>query len=310
MEPPNERIRSTPGSTGGAAPVARPLQPTPAAPAAASVGNVDFSPWLGDANLDPYDYLVFSTTAGDNYVVSPLSGNTGLNITSGNSAGVIPPYGLSLATIPGGDTLGFAGNGGTITIDGESGTTMHLLRSRTRRSNSQRRLDGLNGTTINFIGTGMTRNVDAEGTNNYFYIEGAGVSGPSGTLEGDSGTNFFFFLSQYGLEVLGNIEGGGSSTLNYSFLTYPRRVTRGVNVNLGNGTDGTATGVSGSVSGITAVIGSPFNDSPRRRQRAGRGSHGRAGQQCAVRHRSRRQRGGIDRLELYADYHRLRSEGH
>ena len=31
-------------------------------------------------------------------------------------------------------------------------------------------------------------------------------------------------------------------------------------VSLGNGTDGTATGVSGSVSGITAVIGSSFND--------------------------------------------------
>ena len=33
-----------------------------------------------------------------------------------------------------------------------------------------------------------------------------------------------------------------------------------MNVNLGNGTNGTATGVSGTVTGITAVIGSNSND--------------------------------------------------
>src|SRR5262249_31983201 len=36
--------------------------------------------------------------------------------------------------------------------------------------------------------------------------------------------------------------------------------TTGVTVNLGNGTNGTATGVSGAVTGITAVIGGSGND--------------------------------------------------
>ena len=40
----------------------------------------------------------------------------------------------------------------------------------------------------------MTRNVDAKALTNYFYIQGAGASGPSGTLEGDSGTNLFDFF--------------------------------------------------------------------------------------------------------------------
>ena len=60
-----------------------------------------------------------------------------------------------------------------------------------------------------------------KGSTNYFYIQGAGASGPSGTLEGDSGTNLFDFFPtprQYGREVLGNIQGGGASTLNYSVL--------------------------------------------------------------------------------------------
>ena len=94
----------------------------PGGTGSASAGNVDFSPWLGDANLEPYDYLVFSTTAGDNYFVTPNSGNTELDVTLGRvSMGLTiqPPL---LGTIPGGDTLGFAGNGGTITINGETGS--------------------------------------------------------------------------------------------------------------------------------------------------------------------------------------------
>ncbi len=50
----------------------------PGGTGAGSDGNVDFSPWLGDANLQPYDYLVFSTTAGSVYGVTPNSGNTEL----------------------------------------------------------------------------------------------------------------------------------------------------------------------------------------------------------------------------------------
>ena len=112
---------------------------------------VDYSPWLGDANLLPYDYLVFSTTTGSNYVVTPSSGNTAL-VTSGG------PF---ATTIPGGDTLGFAGNGGTITIDGESSPSNDLLAIRDTAVEFVNSDDHLNSTTINFIGTGMTRNVVA-----------------------------------------------------------------------------------------------------------------------------------------------------
>jgi len=218
----------------------------PGGTGAASSANVDFNPWLGDANLAPYDYLVFSTT-GDNDIVSPISGNTQLNITSGNSAGVDPPFGLSLAILPGGDTLGFTGSG-SVTIRGESGNGDVFSVKDT--SVQFQAADGLQGTTITFNGTAITRNVDAEGGNNVFNIMGAGGRGPSGDLVGDSSTNQFFF---YTGELQGSIEGGGRSTLNYRFYS------TAVDVNLGNGTNGTATGVSGSVSGVTAVIGSSNN---------------------------------------------------
>ena len=98
----------------------------------------------------------------------------------------------------------------------------------------------------------MTRYVDAQGTTNTFNIQGAGASGPSGSLVGDSGTNAFVFSGSS--KLIGNIQGGGSSTLNYAAYS------SGVNVNLGNGTNGTATGVSGTVTGITALIGGNSND--------------------------------------------------
>ena len=100
--------------------------------------------------------------------------------------------------------------------------------------------------------TGITRNVDAQGTTNTFNIQGAGASGPSGSLVGDSATNAFVFSGSS--KLIGSIQGGGSSTLNDSAYS------SGVTVKLGNGTNGTATGVSGTVTGITAVIGSNFND--------------------------------------------------
>jgi len=221
----------------------------------ASVGGVWFSPWLGDANLEPYDYLVFSTTAADRYVVLPISGNTFLSVTNSNSSPGGIPSGLSLGTIPGGSTLGFSGNGGSVIIDGESGSIADDFYVKDTTVQFQA-ADGLHGTTITFNGTAITRDVDAEGTNNTFNIMGAGVSGPSGDLVGDSGTNEFTFNT--GGNVLGNIKGGGKSTLNY------QPDSTAVMVFLENGTNGTATGVGGSVSGITAVIGSnlggPVND--------------------------------------------------
>jgi hypothetical protein len=226
--------------------------------------NVDFDPWLGDQNLDPYDYLVFSITAGDSYVVSPNSGNTELEVTAFGGTVVIGGHPITLqplllGTIPGGetDTLGFSGTGGTVTIDGELSADNDFLVKDT--SVQFQTGDGLGGTTIAFNGTAITRNVDAEGAVNDFSIEGAGVSGPSGTLAGHSGKNLFFFDTKG--NVLGNIQGAGSTTLDYSTDAEVGPLTnsdpQGVYVNLGAGT---ATGVSGSVSGITAIIGGPLND--------------------------------------------------
>jgi len=203
-------------------------------------GKVSFSPWLGDVNLSPVDYLVFAITTGNLYVVTPNSGKTILNVTLG---------GNPVGSIAGGNKLGFAGNGGTATINGESGSASTDVFTITDTSVQFNATDGLAGSTINFLGTGMSRNVNAQGTINTFKIQGAGASGPSGNLVGDSGTNAFV-LGATG-KVFGNIQGAGSSTINDSAYS------SGVTVNLATGT---ATGVTGSVSGITAVIGSNFND--------------------------------------------------
>ncbi len=152
----------------------------PGGTGSASAGNVQFSPWLGDSNLDPFDYLVFSTTAGDNYVVTPIDGNTELDVTSGDiSLGPLGTIqGISLGTVPSGDTLGFSGNGGTITIRGEAGTISDQFMV-ADTSVQYAAPDGIDGTTINFIGTGMTRDVVAVGLggDNYFGVDGLPSAG-------------------------------------------------------------------------------------------------------------------------------------
>ncbi len=207
-------------------------------------GNVNFSPWLGDAKLTPVDNLVFMSTAGDSFVVAPDSGNTGLGVSLGGNA---------VGSIAGGATLSFAGTGGTVTIDGESGPDSTDAFTINDTSVQFCASDALGGTTIDFIGSGMTRSVDAEGATNTFDILGAGTGGPTGSLIGDSGINSFVFSGS--AKLIGNIQGGGVSTLSYAAYG------SGVKVNLGNGTNGTATGVSGTVSGMTALVGSSFNDS-------------------------------------------------
>ncbi len=183
------------------------------------------------------------STAGNQYVVTPNSGDTSLGVTLG-----VSPVG----TIAGGGTVAFTGSGGTVTINGETGpgsTDVFNINDTTVQFNAA---DGLAGTTISFDGDGITRNVDAQGSVNTFNIQGAGASGPSGSLVGDSATNAFVFGSSS--KLIGSIQGGGTSTLNDSAYS------SGVIINLGNGTNGTATGVSGTVTGITGLIGTAFND--------------------------------------------------
>ena len=116
--------------------------------------------------------------------MTPNGGNTSLDVSlDGNSVGIDS----------GGDTLAFVGTGGTVTINGESGSGSTDVFTIKDTSVQFGAADGLSGSTINFTGTGLTRNVDAQGTTNTFNIQGAGVSGPSGSLVGDSGTNAFVF---------------------------------------------------------------------------------------------------------------------
>ena len=189
------------------------------------------------------DALAFLSTSGDQYVVTPGSNNTSLEVTLG---------GLPVGTVAGGGTLSFSGSGGTITINGESGTGSRDVFDINDASVTYAGSDGLSGTTIDFLGTALTSNVVAQGTTNTFNIEGAGASGPSGSLVGDSLTNTFVFSGSS--RLIGNIQGAGLSTLSYASYA------SGVTVKLGNGFNGTATGVSGAVSGITALFGSNYND--------------------------------------------------
>jgi hypothetical protein len=211
-----------------------------------AAGSVNVSPWLGDSaslTLPAPDSLGFSTTAANQYVVTPNGANTSLGVTLGGN-----PDG----SISGGGSLEFVGNGGTITINGESGAASTDVFTITDPAVLFNAADGLTGTTVHFNGSSITRNVDAQGTSsNTFHIQGAGANGPSGSLVGgSSGPNAFVFSATGNL--IGNIQGAGSSTLDYSAYS------RGVTVNL---VSGAATGVvSGTVAGVTAVIGSNFND--------------------------------------------------
>ncbi len=215
----------------------------PGGTGAAAAGNVSFIPWLGDANIVAPDYLVFLSTTGDQYAVTANSGNTALQVTLD---------GGPVGSVSGGDTLAFTGSGGTVTINGETGVSSSDVLDINDTSVQFAAADSLAGSTIDFTGTAITRNVDAQGTVNTFNIQGAGASGPSGSLVGDTGTNAFVFSGLS--KLIGDILGAGSSTLDFSAYG------SGVTVKLGNGTNGTATGASSTVAGITAVIGSAFND--------------------------------------------------
>ena len=156
-----------------------------------------------------------------------------------------------------GDTIGFSGSGGTVAIHGEPLVPdVFTIKDTSVQFDAA---DGLHGLTIEFDGAGLSRNLMGEGTTNTFDIEGAGANGPAGVVSGYGPDNAFVFGPT--AKLLGSIASGLDGTLNYSAYS------TGVIVNLGNavdvvdnGTNGTATGVSGNVEGITSVIGSNYSD--------------------------------------------------
>ena len=117
-------------------------------------------------------------------------------------------------------------------------------------------------------------------------------------LVGSSVGDAFQFSDGKG--VTGTINGGtGTTSLDYSHYS-----TR-VNVDLGDGTNGTATGVGGTVTGITALIGGSSNDKLNAGNVPNVATDRRVGHQQPERHWLGRQRRGIDRVELYADQHQV-----
>ena len=204
-------------------------------------GNVDYSPWLGGSNAPDPQSLVFLAQAGSAFGVTPLSGDSSVSVTSS-----IGPA----QTVPGGDSITFSGSGITVTIDGESGTSgaddFIIMDNSVEYISS----DGIDGTTVDFSGTSVIRDVNAFGGVNTFNIESTGIGGPY-YLTGDAGINSFSLAGSSAL--LGTISGGGLSSLDYAGYG------SGVQVNLGNGTNGIGTGVSGAIKGINAIIGSAIS---------------------------------------------------
>ena len=76
-----------------------------------------------------------------------------------------------------------------------------------------------------------------------------------------------------------------------------------MNINLGNGTNGTATAVSGTVSGITSLVGSNFNDTLNAGSVAGVTLQGGSGTNTLSGTGAGDSVIGIDRLELHAHEH-------
>ena len=117
---------------------------TPAAPARKCIGSVNFSPWLGDANIVTPDYLVFLSTAGEAFVVTPNSGNTSLGVSLGGvSVDRSPAAARSRSPAPARPSLSMASRVRAAPTSSPSQNTSVEFNA----------ADGLSGTTINFSGT-------------------------------------------------------------------------------------------------------------------------------------------------------------
>ena len=128
------------------------------------VGNVIFSPWLGDAQslrLTTPDSLGFASTAGNSYTVTPFPNGPSLLISLvGNpkSPWTVAPKG----------TILFAGSGGSVKINGQPGTDAFTITSAAVTFAAG---DVFNGATIQFSGN-IGREIDAKGTANNFDVSG------------------------------------------------------------------------------------------------------------------------------------------
>ena len=124
-------------------------------------GNINFSPWLGDSqslNLTTPDSLGFNSTGSDSYTVTPIASGPILQVSLANASWSVTPAG----------TVVFTGNGGGVTISGESKTNAFTL---TNAAVTFAAGDVFNGATIQFNGS-IGREIDAKGRINSFDVSG------------------------------------------------------------------------------------------------------------------------------------------
>jgi hypothetical protein len=132
--------------------------------ASPTVGNVVFSPWLGDIlsrTLDTPRSLGFASDAGNSYVVTANPSGPNLRISLNGNPN--PPW-----TVTPTGTILFVGNGGSVTVSGQPGTDAFTIDNAAITFTS---LDVFNGATIQFNGN-IGREIDAKGTNNSFDVSG------------------------------------------------------------------------------------------------------------------------------------------
>jgi Right handed beta helix region len=130
--------------------------------AATAVGNVNFSPWFGDAGsleLATPDSLGFASAAGNSYVVTPFANGPSLQITLAGHPN--PPW-----TVTPRGTVIFVGSGGVVTVSGQPGTDAFTI---TNAAVTFTVADVFDGATIQFNGN-IGRGIDAKGTKNSFDV--------------------------------------------------------------------------------------------------------------------------------------------
>ena len=142
-----------------------------------ATGSVNFSPWLGDAEsltLTTPDSLGFTSSKGDSYdVTASTTGAGSPNLNIKQIANLPTPW-----TVAPGGTILFLGDGGNVTINGESGpgfdTDAFTINNAAVTFAAN---DAFNGAQVQFIGN-SARTISAKGTVNLFDVSawtGAGT---------------------------------------------------------------------------------------------------------------------------------------
>lgn len=209
----------------------------------------------GDAvdGLNGSDSLSFAAFSGG--VTLAVDGSGVITGTSGANSMTATAV-ESVTGSSGSDTLSFAGVAGAVSFVVGSGSSVAATNGTTTlNATGVESLVGGSGSDVldlSAISTTLTFNFNA----GVVTVTGTGISLSASGIEsiiGGSGINNFIFDGTD--SFAGSIDGNGSlNSLNYSDYG------SAVSVDLAAGTAGAATGISGTVSGITRVVGSAYAD--------------------------------------------------